>query len=512
MLPRLSARRRVHREGNQGMPRLGQLLRPRSRVSIVAATGLVLGILYLPALPASAESSNVALSVSLTQGEGNATAGMPWAYVITVSNAPDAGASNGYTVSLDIPDGTTVDQIDAGCTDAGNTVDCTSGALAPDSSDVFNVSLNVGSDFADGGALGTSANITDINGDTDLTTDDDQSSVQTTVDAVADLGIDKGGPDGSDPIVVAGDPAGYDYTLTVSNNGPSDTAFTVSDTLPDGLTFDSGDGCSATGQAVTCTGTIAAGADAKVFTVTVLADPSVPDASILENDATVAADNGTEDPNSENNTSGTVSTTITAQADLSPTLTILGGPFTAGGANFSGTVRVDNNGDSDNTGGFSVNVPLPTDVVFISGATGCSSVAGGFTCSTTSGLAAGAHKDFSITLRAKSNVPAATYPLTATVTSSGTVDPIPGNNASTPATDVAVITRADLSLTTAAITYPSSQTAAWANTNTAQNFAIYEYNVTNNGPSDAQSVSFADSLPTGVTIVGACFGTVSCSP
>src|SRR6185436_4201039 len=75
---------------------------------------------------------------------------------------------------------------------------------------------------------------------------------------------------------------------------------------------------------------------------------------------------------------------------------------------------------------------------------------------------------------------------------------------------VTVITQADLSLTTAAVTYPTGQTAAFANNVSTQNFAIYEYDVKNNGPSDAQNVSFDDSIPTGLTLVGACVGS-SCT-
>jgi hypothetical protein len=76
-----------------------------------------------------------------------------------------------------------------------------------------------------------------------------------------------------------------------------------------------------------------------------------------------------------------------------------------------------------------------------------------------------------------------------------------------------IATRADLALTTADITYPLSQTATYANSHSDQNFAIYEYDVTNNGPSDAQNVTFDDTLPTDsdLTIVGACSG-ADCDP
>ena len=75
----------------------------------------------------------------------------------------------------------------------------------------------------------------------------------TDVDTEADLSIEKTGP----LTATAGAPAGFDYTIVVSNGGPSDNTggYTISDTLPTGLTLDEGasDGrCDASGQDVTC--------------------------------------------------------------------------------------------------------------------------------------------------------------------------------------------------------------------------------------------------------------------
>ena len=80
----------------------------------------------------------------------------------------------------------------------------------------------------------------------------------------ADLTIVKVGP----TYATAGDPAGFDYTLTVHNAGPADnvTGFTVTDTLAGALTFQplGSDGrCSSVGQVVTCANVVglADGAD-----------------------------------------------------------------------------------------------------------------------------------------------------------------------------------------------------------------------------------------------------------
>src|SRR5439155_14256974 len=94
------------------------------------------------------------------------------------------------------------------------------------------------------------------------------STTSTTVNTSADLSIAKTAP----ATATAGTAAGFDYTLTVTNNGPSNNTggFHVSDALPAGTTFQtsgSSSSCSASGQAVTCSNTsgLAAGAQ-QVFT------------------------------------------------------------------------------------------------------------------------------------------------------------------------------------------------------------------------------------------------------
>jgi len=749
---------------------------------VVLAFSLVAGLLALEGLPASASGNNVDLSTSMSaDASGDATAGLPWAYTITVANGAAADDSTGYTVSVDVPSGTMAGSMDGACQENSGTIDCTSSGLTAGTSEDFRFQLNIGSDYSDGTNLQATASLTDINGDTDASSSDDSDAVNTTVQAVSDLGITydaspagsnahpwiagqnvtltavvtnhgpsdapdtniqigipggtdyvsddssctgtsvvtclagslspngvrtvnvtifvhsdladgadlnvnhatvqttgdegtnlhgddatidpvvhriadlsilKAGPDGSDPAIVAGDPAGYDYTLTVANGGPSDANYFVHDTLPTGLAFQSvgsDPACSAVGQNVTCGDTIVAGGGPTTYTIHVLVAPSVLDQSILDNDASVVMTDGSDDPNLDNNSTatqenGTAHTTITAQADLSlsvdatngnqiagdpagisytytvtnggfsdnvggfsisdtlpagftyvasgsdprcaassgqtiscndtanfpvseeprtitvkakiassvlagsfgnlatvisnntfdpdatynmasdsvavinradlrPTVIASGSPVTAGGANFGATVKVKNFGYSDNHGGYSVNVPLPTDIVYVSGPAACSAVVGGFTCSVTpSSFPNGQEDSYSVTLRARSSAVASppAYSLTGTVTSLGTIDPTPVNNTSTDT--FSVITRADLALTTAAITYPSGQTAAFANTDSTKNFAIYEYDVTNNGPSDAQNVSFSDTLPSGVTFVGACSGGTGCTP
>lgn len=602
--------------------------RKPSRVASAAAFVLALGILTLPAVPASASGAIADLSVALTQPAGDATAGVAWTYTMTVSNGGPQ-ASTGYTASLAVPANTTFDTADPGCSDNTTTVDCLSTGLATSGSQSFNVTLLVASDYPDNTSLAASASITDWNGDTDLVSTNDSDNVSTTVQREADLAIVKSGPNGVSPIVVAGDPSGFDYTLTVSTSGPSDTSFTASDTLPAGTAFDSSNaGCTNLGQDVSCNGSIAAGDPPVVIMVHVLVDPSVGDGTILDNDATVTATGGTDDSNLTNNStnpSGTVHTTVTAQADLHllvaattgnqiagdpagidytytvsndgpsdnvggftindtlpsgfsfvsspdctgagqsvscssltdfpvsesarvftmhakitssklpgtyndaagltlppsgttdpngvnntgfagvtvitradlrPTLTVASGSHIAGDpAGFGITLTVANDGYSDNTGGYEVNVPLPTGFTFSSG-TGCSATGTGFKCVKGSGLVAGATPDsYSVTVKIASNVLDSTPTITGTVTSTGTIDPTAGNNSS--GDTVTVITRADLEFLTNVAATPGSLPAStiYANTTAGQNTVTYTMTFKNNGFSDAQNVNLNLTLP-----------------
>src|SRR6185436_8321553 len=106
----------------------------------------------------------------------------------------------------------------------------------------------------------------------------------------ADLTIAKSAP----ATAVAGDPAGFDYVLTVTNNGPSTHTggITVSDTLPAGTTFQttgSSVDCTAASQVVTCSCavTVAASATA-IFTVHVTVPAATADGTVLSNSATVS--------------------------------------------------------------------------------------------------------------------------------------------------------------------------------------------------------------------------------
>jgi uncharacterized repeat protein (TIGR01451 family) len=140
--------------------------------------------------------------------------------------------------------------------------------------------------------------------------------------AQADLAVSKTGP----AETIAGDPANLTYTITLTNNGPSDAqAVVLSDVLPAGETLVSQTQTSGPAFALGGNGntindtlaTLAAGASAS-FTVTAHVSPSMLKGTVLSNTATISS--STTDPDPTNNSS-TASTLVHALTDLGITKT-----------------------------------------------------------------------------------------------------------------------------------------------------------------------------------------------
>ena len=433
---------------------------------------------------------------------GTAIAGDPagFDYTLTVTNNGPSDNTGGFHVSDTLPAGTSFQSgsSSASCSAVGQNVTCsnTSG-LAAGGTAGFTVHVKVASSVAEGTVLSNTGTVT-TDGTSDPTAGNNASNTtSTTVHTQADLSVAKSAPS----TTIAGAAAGFDYTLTVTNNGPSDNAggFHVSDALPAGTSFQSGGSsasCSASGQNVTCSNTsgLAAGGTAS-FTVHVTVPSSVADGTVLSNSATVNSD-GTSDQTSGNNTSNTTSTTVHAQADLTvaksaPATAIAGDP-----AGFDYMLTVTNNGPSDNAGGFHVSDTLPAGTSFQSGSSSaaCSASGQNVTCSNTTGLAAGVPQVFTVHVKVASSVPDGTVlSNSATVTSDGTTDQTAGNNTSN-TTSTTVHTQADLSVAKSA---PATAIAG--------DPAGFDYTltVTNNGPSDNMGgFHVSDALPAGTSFQG----------
>ncbi|MEX2135828.1 MAG: DUF11 domain-containing protein, partial [Chloroflexota bacterium] len=258
-------------------------------------------------------------------------------------------------------------------------------------------------------------------------------------EAAADLLVSKAGP----ALVTAGYPAGFDYTLTVHNSGPSDNTggFSVTDLLPAGLTFQSlgSDGrCVAIGQNVTCTNASGLTDDANdAFVIHVTLDSSVAAGTILANSAAVTSAN---DPDGSNDASNVVSTTVTTLADIADLAIDSPDPVAAGGTLIY-TITVTNLGPSD-----AVGVTL-TDVLDTSllGATYCLDFGSG--CGSSSPwtgpvnlgtLQAGASVDVVISATVDPTTPDGTIIPNAASVGATTPDPNSLNNASSTTTRVVV--------------------------------------------------------------------------
>ncbi len=234
------------------------------------------------------------------------------------------------------------------------------------------------------------------------------------------------------------------YTVTVSNNGPSDVAgATVDDTIPASITgvawtcaVTTGSGsCSSSSGSGNAIATTLDLADGAVATLTVTGAVAAGTTGALTNTATVAAPAGTVDPSPGNNSATDTNPTVPT-ADLAVAKTSSPDPYVAG-APITYTVTVTNNGPDGVTGAtFADTVPAQvTGVTWtcaVVGTGSCGSASGsGNGISTTLDLANGA----TATLAISGTVdPGATGPISNTASVStppGTTDPSPGNNSAT---------------------------------------------------------------------------------
>lgn len=240
---------------------------------------------------------NADLSVTTTDGQATAVPGEPVTYTIAVSNSgPDA-----------VPVVHVLDDFPAAL--AGTTWTCVaspgSSCAAAGSGDIDDFAMlaaNGTATYTATGTVSTAATGSLTNTATVMPSDPNASNnTATDVDTLgpeADLAITK--TDSADP-VSPGDP--LTYTLTFTNNGPSDaTGVTVVDTLPAGVTFVSSmpgaPTCTLAGSTLTCAmGGMTAGS---TVTVTVNVTVNAGASGMLVNTATVSGNE--TDPDTANNT------------------------------------------------------------------------------------------------------------------------------------------------------------------------------------------------------------------
>ncbi|MCL2737001.1 MAG: hypothetical protein FWD75_10320, partial [Propionibacteriaceae bacterium] len=294
------------------------------------------------------------------------------------------------------------------------------------------------------------------------------------------------------------------YTLTATNNGPSDA---VGVQIADQVAPDSTDALSLTsmtpgGASLTCTqasttgGTcviarLRPGESATVVVAGVLG-PDATQGATITNSATVSS--GTVDPDLSNNTADATITVAPPSADVrldkevSPATLTAGGPVTY-------TLTATNYGPS-NADGVTISDTLPATV------TGIQATTDRGTCAVT-----GQEVDCAIGVLPASTI-SGSPGATATVTITGTVDPGATGTISNTASVSATTDDPDLTSNTATADAPVQGVADISVTKTADRSRLplvgtpvtYTIRIHNNGPSVARDVTLEDQIPAGLVM------------
>ena len=313
-------------------------------------------------------------------------------------------------------------------------------------------------------------------------------SEATTVGALADLSITK-----TDGIVTIKPGSSTTYTITLTNNGPSDVpaGIVVTDQVPVGTTGSENEpNCTLVGTTFTCTttATLVSGTSvAYQLTVAVGAAYILP---TLANTAAITA-SPAADPNLANNTATDTDTVTPLAVDLSIAKTDSADPV-APGDSFTYTITVTNAGPDDATG-VVLTDPVPSELTVIgvasSGSGACIAASNLVTCSIDP-LVVGVAWTITLTVAVPLDATPGTVTNTATVVGAGDTDP--SNDSASETTTIGVVVGSADLVVTKTVDDPSPHEG---------DTVAYIVTVTNNGPDDATGVQVTDVLPAGVTFV-----------
>ncbi len=265
------------------------------------------------------------LAITKTDSPDPVLAGNDLTYTLTVTNngPDDIPAGENIVVADTLPSGYTVTVPSGdGSYNTGTNIWTITGGLANGANATITLTVPVPSSEADGTNLSNTAAITSTSTthpDTDST--NNSATATTTVDRSADLAVTIA--DAPDPVTAGGSTV---YTVTLTNNGPSDASSVVvniAETFPAGVTEGSVTPSSGTwASPVWTVGTLAAGASATLTLNVNVAANAAQGTNVIS--VTASAGGSEVDSNSAND-SATASTSIQAApppASVSPIPTL----------------------------------------------------------------------------------------------------------------------------------------------------------------------------------------------
>jgi uncharacterized repeat protein (TIGR01451 family) len=425
------------------------------------------------------------LSISKT-GPATVTAGTTATYTITLSNNGPSDAQN-VNLSDTLPTGAVLVSLTPNDgnpdTFAVNGTTASAATVGNGNSDTFVLVVRAPSSLVSGADFSDTASVS--SNTSDPTPGNNSSTVTGGLVTSADLALTKSGPSQ----VTAG--ADVTYKITLTNNGPSDARnVNISDVIPAGATIVSltpnrSNPDTFTVAGGTATATSVGSGHMDTFVLVLQASRNLAPGDDFSDTASVTSD--TPDP-TPGNESSSVSGKITTPADLAVTKT---GPATVtAGTTATYTISLTNKGPSA-AQNVSLSDMLPAGAVLVS-LTPVGTNPDPFTVTGTTAnaatVASGNTDSFVLEVSVPSNLASgAGFSDTASVTSD-TPDPTPGNDSSTVNGTVATTADLSVSINGPPTVVPGSN-------------VTYTITLTNNGPSDAQSVNVTDTLPPGAVLV-----------
>ncbi len=438
--------------------------------------------------PPAPVTTSADLEVTKVLDTATIVAGQPVRWTILVTNHGPSDAQ-GVAINDAIPTGVTNVAFTPSAGTCQTNGSCTVPTLAADGVVAIVVTALVPPSADPASTISNSVGVLSTTPDPDGA-DNTATAPAAPVTTSADLTITKLAP----VTAVPGTP--LTWTIDVVNAGPSDARdVIVADALPAGILAPVVQSTQGACIAFACTlGTVVAGTTARI-TVTGTVDPAA--LGQLLNTASVTTT--TPDPNTGGESS-TATTTLLPSADVSVTKRLDTSPVVAGQP-VQWTMTVANSGPSDGRA-VTVDDTLPAGSTISSISNGACAGTGSavLTCAFDP-IPAGGTEIIVLVADVAADLAAGPFDNTATVTST-TGDPVSANNSATAAADST--TSADLLLVKSLLTSPvvAGEPVAWT------------LDVTNLGPSDAQSVTIADPVPASVTLAAlpvGCSGSTSIS-